>query len=95
MGLRREQGLHAPMLLWDASMAHAIAAALDAEPSRAVVHVCGRDHCLGIVEMLHRHYRPATRPVTGAFYPAADLDRFDAAQHGGVGDFVVLTDANV
>jgi hypothetical protein len=83
------------MLLWDAAMAHAVAASLDAAPARLGVHVCGRDHCLGIVEMLHRHYRPATRPFTVAFYPEADLDRFDAAQHGGVGDFVVLTDANV
>lgn len=90
IGLRGEDGLLAPMLLWDATMAHAVAAALGA--TRLVVHVCGRDHCLGITEMLRRHYCPAAVPLTVAFYPEADLQAFVAARHAGVGDFVVLTD---
>ena len=90
IGLRGEDGLLAPMLLWDATMAHAIATALGA--ARLVVHVCGRDHCLGIAEMLRRHYCPAAVPLTVAFYPETDLQTFDAARHAGVGDFVVLTD---
>lgn len=90
IGLRGEDGLLAPMLLWDATMAHAIATALGA--ARLVVHVCGRDHCLGIAEMLRRHYCPTAVPLTVAFYPEMDLQTFDAARHAGVGDFVVLTD---
>ena len=93
IGLRGEDGLLAPMLLWNATMAHAIAAALGTAPSaRLVVHVCGRDHCLGISEMLRCHYCPAAVPLTVAFYPETDLQTFDAARHAGVGDFVVLTD---
>lgn len=98
IGLRREDGLLAPMLLWDATMAHAVAGALaaaesDDAPSRPMaVHVCGRDHCLGIIEMLGRHYRPsASRPLIIAFYPEAGLEAC-APHHLGVGDFVVLTD---
>ena len=60
--------------------------------ARLVVHVCGRDHCLGISEMLRCHYCPAAVPLTVAFYPETDLQTFDAARHAGVGDFVVLTD---
>ena len=93
IGLRGEDGLLAPMLLWDATMAHAIAAALGTAPAaRLIVHVCGRDHCLGISEMLRCHYCPAAVPLTVAFYPETDLQTFDAARHAGVGDFVVLTD---
>ena len=69
IGLRGEDGLLAPMLLWDATMAHAIAAALGTAPAaRLIVHVCGRDHCLGIVEMLRCHYHPTSRPLVVAFH---------------------------
>ena len=40
-----------------------------------------------------RGYEPDARPLTIAMYAEADLDAFAAERHLGVGDFVVLTDA--
>eukprot|EP00966_Prymnesium_polylepis_P030380 706339-Prymnesium_polylepis.1 len=81
------------MLLWDAAMAHAIATALSATPTRLVVHVCGSDHCAGIVEML-RHYRAAARPLVISMHPEEDCRTWVRERHGGPAhSFVVLTDA--
>jgi len=94
IGLRSEQGLLAPMKLWDASMAYGIAQALAALPAHQVVHICGSDHCkagLGIVEML-AHYRPTASPLVIVMYPERECHRFSPERHAGTGDFVVLTD---
>ena len=40
IGLEARDGLVQPMLLWDATMAHSISRALEAEADRLVVHVC-------------------------------------------------------
>ena len=71
IGLSRRDQLVHPILLWDASMAAAIARQLGEEPGRAVFHVCGSFHCEGhhgIGEMLE-HYRPGTRKLVVAIYP--------------------------
>ena len=92
-GLRSEQGLVAPMKLWDASMAYSIAQALGAHASSVVVHVCGSDHIFGILECLNT-YRPSAKPVVIFMSPEDDFATFVAARHGDRGDFVVLTDAS-
>ena len=98
IGLKGQDGLVAPMKLWDASMAYSIARALEHGPNRLVVHICGSDHVkffrgakVGVSEWLH-HYRPTARPLVIVMVPVADCHSFDAADHGGLGDFVVLTD---
>lgn len=40
IGLQARDGLLEPMLLWDATMAHALVRSLEAEPDRLLVHVC-------------------------------------------------------
>ena len=40
MAPHQREGLKRPMLLWDATMAHSISRALEAEADRRVVHVC-------------------------------------------------------
>ena len=58
-------------------------------------HVCGSFHAmrrLGIVEVLEG-YRPATSTVVVHVQPEADPHEFVAERHGGLGDFVVLTNA--
>ena len=98
IGLSKREGLVAPMMLWDAGMAHSIAASLAAHPERLVVHVCGSFHCewrLGIAEMLEASYRPGAKALVVVICPEDDCDTFDAERHGGRADFVVLTDARL
>ena len=98
IGLSSRQGLLAPMLLWDAGMAHAIVRALDAAPQRLVVHLCGSFHCerrVGIIEMVSAMRHKPTRQLVVAFYPERDPHRFVPERHAGRADFVVLTDASV
>lgn len=98
IGLSKREGLLQPMLLWDAGMAHSIATSLAAHPGRLVVHVCGSFHCewrLGITEMLEATYRPGAKALVVVICPEDDCDTFDAEQHGGRADFVVLTDARL
>lgn len=95
IGLKRTDGLVAPMLLWDATMAHAICRCLERHPSRLVVHLCGSFHCerrLGVVEMVDR-YRPGTRQLVVSMYDEWDCQTFVEGRHAGAGDFVVLTQA--
>merc|ERR1719221_2515599 len=71
IGLASRDGLLEPMLLWDATMAKAIAEMLDQQPGSLVVHVCGSFHCerrLGIAERLDalRPASPAKQCVRGA-----------------------------
>ncbi len=81
--------------LWDASMGHSVAQALDAHPDALVLHMAGGFHVekdTGIPEAL-RHYRPWTRIVTVAARPTEDPGTFDPQEFGGLGTFVVLTRA--
>ncbi|MFQ5537297.1 MAG: ChaN family lipoprotein [Gemmatimonadota bacterium] len=79
--------------LWDATMAHSIARALQAHLGALVVHIAGSFHVergTGIVEHLRR-YRPGTRVLTVVIQPSEDIDRFEKAKHSGLADFVILT----
>lgn len=79
--------------LWDASMGHAIATALDGAPGALVLHMAGGFHVengTGTPEAL-AHYRPGTRTLIVAARPAPDPSVFDSGAHTGLGDFVVLT----
>lgn len=85
------------MLLWDAAMAHSIAASLARDPGAVVVHLCGSFHCerrLGIAEMLEA-YRPRTKSLVIVVLPERDCHHFSSKRHAGLGDFVVLTDASL
>ena len=76
--------------LWDATMAHRIARALDREPGTLVVHPVGRFHVerkTGTPEAL-QSYRPGTRALVVVL---TTEPTWDAATHAGLGDFVVLT----
>ncbi|MBT8404998.1 MAG: ChaN family lipoprotein [Gemmatimonadetes bacterium] len=81
--------------LWDASMGHAVATALDRQSGALVVHMAGGFHVengTGTPEALE-HYRPGTRALIVAARPAADPTTWDAERWAGLGDFVVLTRA--
>lgn len=83
--------------LWDAAMAAAVAGALEAHPGALVLHMVGGFHVsggTGTPEAL-RHYRPATRSLVVALHPADDVQAFVEAEHAGLGDFVILTDARL
>lgn len=80
--------------LWDASMGHAVATALDAGTDRLVLHMAGGFHVengTGTPEAI-QHYRPGTRSLIVAARPAADPNAWDPAL-AGLGDFVVVTRA--
>ncbi len=81
--------------LWDASMGHAVATALDRTPGALVLHMAGGfhvEHATGTPEAL-QHYRPGTRSLVVAARPAADPAQWDADRLAGLGDFVVVTRA--
>lgn len=83
--------------LWDASMAYWISRALKDHDNGLVVHLNGGFHTenrLGTVEHLLR-YRKKTRVIVVTMRYEDDFTRFDPAKHGGLGDFVILTDAKV
>ena len=96
IGFRKGDTLVAPMRLWDATMAHSIAEALRSDHTAQVVHVCGSDHSLGVVELLGHYCHPAASTIIINMYPEDDCSAFVPARHGGGrADFVVLTDASV
>lgn len=80
--------------LWDAGMAHAIAETLAQVPRALVLHLNGRFHSeegMGIPEHL-ASYRKGTRMlVVTVVADADDLETFDVARFGKLGDFVVLS----
>ncbi|HLM54898.1 MAG TPA: ChaN family lipoprotein [Pyrinomonadaceae bacterium] len=81
--------------LRDASMADAVARFLKQRSAALVVHVNGAFHSegrLGVPEQL-KHYRAGARAVVVTLAPEASFTTFDAARHGRLGDFVILTDA--
>jgi uncharacterized iron-regulated protein len=80
--------------LWDATMAHTIARYLMNTPDALVLHVTGGFHVsegTGTPEQLAR-YRPSARSLIVSIRPVEDISAFDADEHAGLGDFVVLTD---
>ena len=88
-----ENGLQA-QTLWDASMAHTITTFLEMNPGALVLHMVGGFHVknfTGIPEKV-QFYRPGTRSLVVHMDLAEDIDTFDPAEHGGRGDFVILTD---
>jgi uncharacterized iron-regulated protein len=89
-----ENGVQA-QTLWDASMAHAITTFLDMNPGGLVVHMVGAFHVknfTGTPEKV-QFYRPGTRSLVVNMDLSEDIETFDPAEHGGSGDFVILTDA--
>ena len=88
-----ENGLQA-QTLWDASMANAITTFLDGHPGALLLHMVGGFHVqnfTGIPEKV-QFYRPGTRSLVVHMDLADDFTRFDPTEHGGRGDFVILTD---
>lgn len=89
----RMQSMLQAQALWDATMAYTIAEHLLRRPEALVLHVTGSFHVsegTGTPEAL-RHYRPDARMLTVVVEPTADPTQFDEVEHGGLGDFVVLT----
>lgn len=81
--------------LWDASMSHAITKALEESPRALVIHYVGGFHVArhtGIPEKV-LYYRPGTRIVTINMEPVDDIRAWDAEEHEGLADFVILTQA--
>jgi uncharacterized iron-regulated protein len=88
-----ENGLQA-QTLWDASMAHTVTTFLDRNPGSLVIHMVGGFHVenfTGIPEKV-QFYRPGTRSLVVHMDLAEDFEAFDPSEHGGRGDFVILTD---
>lgn len=78
--------------LWDASMAHAVAQALDRHERGLVLHLTGSFHVAngtGTPDALE-HYRPGTSHLIVVAEPTPDVAVFDA-EYTGLGDFVILT----
>lgn len=88
-----ENGLYA-QTLWDASMAQAITTFLDDNAGALVLHMVGGFHVknfTGTPEKVE-FYRPGTRRLVVHMDLSEDFQTFDAEEHAGRGDFVILTD---
>jgi len=96
MGSFMENGVHAQSL-WDAAMAYSITTFLEGNPGALVLHMVGGFHVrnfTGIPEAI-RHYRPSTRTLVVTMELEDDFRTFDPEEHGGIGDFVILTDRSL
>lgn len=83
--------------LRDATMAHAIAQQLKRQPEALVLHINGKFHSeerLGVPEQL-LHYRSKTRTLVITIINDKSYPDFDAARHGKLGDFIILTDPSL
>lgn len=81
-------------VLWDATMAHAIARHLQAQPRALVLHMVGGFHVergTGTPEQLQA-YLPGARALIISLRPVADIATFQPAPAGTWGDFVIQTD---
>ena len=81
-------------VLWDATMAHAIASHLSAQPDALVLHMVGGFHVArrtGTPEQLQA-YLPGARAMIVVVRPVADVSTFEPAPEGEWGDFVIQTD---
>lgn len=80
--------------LWDATMAHRLAFALNQRERGVALHLAGSFHVdrhQGTPEAL-QHYRPGTQSRVVVMRPVANLDQFPA-EFRGLADFIVLTPA--
>jgi len=94
MGPERLQRMFEAQWLWDATMAHRLALALNRRERGVALHLAGSFHVdrhQGTPEAL-QHYRPGTRSRVVVMRPVANPDLFPAELRG-MGDFVVLTQA--
>lgn len=83
--------------LWDATMAYSVSQFLRKKKNPLVVHLNGGFHTenrLGTAEQLMNYAKKAKFIVVTMRYES-DFKTFDKAKHGGLGDFVILTDASV
>ena len=83
--------------LWDATMAHSVTTYLLGNPGALVLHVVGGFHVqnhTGVPEKVS-FYRPGTRSLVIMLVPTEDFTTFDLNEHGGLGDYVILTDASL
>lgn len=83
--------------LRDATMAHAITQHLKRQSEALILHISGNFHSeqrLGLPEQL-LHYRPKSRTLIITIVKDKSFPAFDAARHGKLGDFVVLTDPSL
>ena len=83
--------------LWDATMAWSIAEHMTRTPGAKVAHFVGGFHVesgTGTPEHLIQ-YRPGTRMLIISVQSVDDPTAFDAEEHTGLGDFVVLGDASL
>jgi uncharacterized iron-regulated protein len=81
-------------VLWDATMAHSIAAFLTQQPDALVLHMVGGFHVArgtGTPEHLEA-YRPGTSRMIVLLHSVENIDAFDPAPSGQWGDFVIQTD---
>jgi uncharacterized iron-regulated protein len=81
-------------VLWDATMAYWISEYLAQEPNALVLHMVGSFHVArgtGTPEHLD-DYRPGTSRMIVVLRPVEDIDTFEPAPDGKLGDFVVQTD---
>jgi uncharacterized iron-regulated protein len=81
--------------LWDATMGNSVANYLNKNKSALVIQLNGSFHTenrLGTFEQL-LNYRPKTKAIVVTMHYEDDVQKFDAAKHKGLGDFVILTDA--
>lgn len=83
--------------LWDATMAFSISEFLKKQKNALIVHLNGNFHTenhLGTAEQLLKLNPKAKILVVNIRYEK-DFTKFDKSKHENLGDFVVLTDANV
>lgn len=83
--------------LWDATMAYSVAGFLKKKKDPLVVHLNGGFHTesrLGTAEQLMNYAKKAKFIVVTMRYES-DFRTFDKSKHGGLGDFVILTDSSV
>jgi uncharacterized iron-regulated protein len=81
--------------LWDATMAWSIAEFLQENKHALVIHLNGSFHSengWGIPDHLLK-YRPHVKFLLVTIRYEQDFTKFDKDKHGGLGDFVILTDA--
>lgn len=96
------EAAHGPMenmlqaqALWDATMAYSIAEHMLRNPITRVVHMVGGFHVesgTGTPEHLAA-YRPGTPVLIISVQPVDDIEAFNPAEHAGLGDFIILSDA--
>jgi uncharacterized iron-regulated protein len=81
--------------LWDATMAYSVFKQIKKNKKSLVLHLNGSFHTasrLGTVEHLLK-FRPKTRIIVVTMLYEKDFQTFNREKHTGLGDFVIITDA--